>query len=354
MCWHNACCLCPSVGVSKTCPGDVQISKKVLLAKLTSSLSEKLTQQLSRFGVVTVAPQLETDIRDVVAKQLCELITLSLQPELAVRTLADIREKDPHLLILVIGGGEDSEECSPLAVRSPESGIGRRVSPNARTQAVLDHLGVTRTDCGVSALTGGENMIGSSATIVRVRTLVANVARTECNVLLTGETGTGKELVADLIHKNGTRMGKPFIKVNCAAIPDSLLESELFGYERGAFTGAHSRTQGKLEQANTGTILFDEIGDMSPYAQAKVLRSIESGEITRLGGRAPTSWTFGYLPQQIVIWNQWPWRITLEKISTFDSTWLGFICHRYETGRLTSRQLPIITLIILMLHLELK
>ena len=131
-------------------------------------------------------------------------------------------------------------------------------------------------------------MIGSSATIARVRALVANVARTDCNVLLTGETGTGKELVADLIHKNGTRRGKPFVKVNCAAIPDSLLESELFGYERGAFTGAHSRTQGKLEQANTGTILFDEIGDMSPYAQAKVLRSIESGEITRLGGRAPT------------------------------------------------------------------
>jgi len=128
--------------------------QKVLLAKLTSSLSEKVTQQLSRLGVVTVTPELETDIRDALEKQSCEFINLSLQPESAVRTLTDIRQKDPHLLILLIIGGETSEECSPLGVRAHASGGGSRLSPTERTQAVLHHLGVTRTDCGIGALTG--------------------------------------------------------------------------------------------------------------------------------------------------------------------------------------------------------
>jgi DNA-binding NtrC family response regulator len=262
--------------------------QKILLAKLTGPLSEKSTQQLSRIGVMTVPSQLETDIRDAFETRSAKFANISLPPELAVRTLTDIHQQDPHLIIMMIIGGENSGDCSALPVASTASDDATSPSTNERTETVLPGIGVTRTDCSGRDLTGGENMIGSSATIAHVRTFVANVARTECNVLLTGETGTGKELVADLIHKNGSRMGKPFVKVNCAAIPDSLLESELFGYERGAFTGAYARTQGKLEQANTGTILFDEIGDMSPYAQAKVLRSIESGEITRLGGRTPT------------------------------------------------------------------
>ena len=263
--------------------------QKILLARLTDTLSEKSTQQLSRIGVITVPPQLEADIRDAFESQSRKITDISLRPELAIRTLTDIHQQNPHLIIMMIIGGENPEECSELPVESYASGGTTSPSPNERTEPVLHHrLGVTRTDSGGRGLTGGENLIGNSSTMARLRAFVANVAKTECNVLITGETGTGKELVADLIHRNGSRMGKPFVKVNCAAIPDSLLESEIFGYERGAFTGAYARTQGKLEQANTGTILFDEIGDMSPYAQAKVLRSIESGEVTRLGGRTPT------------------------------------------------------------------
>ncbi len=107
----------------------------------------------------------------------------------------------------------------------------------------------------------------------------------QSNVLITGETGTGKELAADLIHRRSSRAGKPFVAINCAAIPDSLLESELFGFERGAFTGAHTAQEGKLKLADGGTVFLDEIGDLSPYAQAKILRAIETGEIQRLGGR---------------------------------------------------------------------
>jgi transcriptional regulator with GAF, ATPase, and Fis domain len=103
-------------------------------------------------------------------------------------------------------------------------------------------------------------------------------------VLISGESGTGKELIARAIHRLSPRADKPFIKVNCAAIPAELIESELFGYERGAFTGAQGRKKGMFELANGGTIFLDEIGDMSASAQAKVLRALQSGEISRVGG----------------------------------------------------------------------
>jgi DNA-binding NtrC family response regulator len=127
-------------------------------------------------------------------------------------------------------------------------------------------------------------LVGKSEAMRQVRGYVEQVARTDSNVLISGATGTGKELVAQLVHLNSARMGRPMVSVNCAAIPDTLLESELFGYERGAFTGAVARTEGKLRQAHTGTIFLDEIGDMSACAQAKVLRALEQKRIQRLGG----------------------------------------------------------------------
>jgi transcriptional regulator with PAS, ATPase and Fis domain len=130
----------------------------------------------------------------------------------------------------------------------------------------------------------GERMIGESQQTMDLRDCIQRISASDTNVLITGETGTGKELVAELIQANSRRHSKPFIRINCAAIPDTLLESELFGYERGAFTGAHSMHAGQMELADGGTIFFDEIGDMSPYAQAKILRAIEGKEVQRLGG----------------------------------------------------------------------
>lgn len=117
-----------------------------------------------------------------------------------------------------------------------------------------------------------------------IKAYIGKVALTNSIVLITGETGTGKELVAELIHNNSLRQEMPFVCLNCAAIPDGLLESELFGYEKGAFTGAYSNKDGMLKLADGGTVFFDEIGDMSPFAQAKVLRAIESKTVYRLGG----------------------------------------------------------------------
>jgi len=121
--------------------------------------------------------------------------------------------------------------------------------------------------------------------MVALRTYVQKVARSDANVLICGPTGTGKELVAESIHGGSRRQSAPLVSVNCAAIPDSLLESELFGYEPGAFTGAAERYPGKLRLADQGTIFLDEIAEMSPVGQAKILRVLESREIFPLGAR---------------------------------------------------------------------
>ncbi len=128
-------------------------------------------------------------------------------------------------------------------------------------------------------------MIGRSAEIVEIYKMIGQVARSDAAVLIQGESGTGKELVAAAIHENSLRRAEPFLPVNCAAIPETLLESELFGYERGAFTGASQTKVGKFEQAHGGTIFLDEIGDMSLPTQAKVLRVLQEQRFERVGGR---------------------------------------------------------------------
>ncbi len=128
------------------------------------------------------------------------------------------------------------------------------------------------------------SIIGSSDSLKEIEATIARVAKSDARILITGENGTGKELAAREIHKQSNRANAPLIEVNCAAIPNELIESELFGHEKGAFTGANQKRIGKFEAANNGTLFLDEIGDMSLQAQAKVLRAIEDGKIERVGG----------------------------------------------------------------------
>src|SRR6266404_330222 len=134
-----------------------------------------------------------------------------------------------------------------------------------------------------SDLRGSSSLVGRSPSMCELRRYISQVARSQSNVLITGETGTGKELVAQLLHENSERWRRPFVCLNCAAIPEALVESELFGYEKGAFTGALSPQEGKLAAANHGTVFFDEVGDVTPAVQAKLLRAIESKKVYRLG-----------------------------------------------------------------------
>jgi DNA-binding NtrC family response regulator len=204
-----------------------------------------------------------------------------------VRAAAEIRRLDRHCpLILVVG--ESSEELAVAAMRSGINDLFHDPETLAQLPAALARL------MGAESIAAGEMtseapahpIIGVSRPIRELRTYLAKVAASDSNVLITGETGTGKELAAEILHHSSPRRHKKLISVNCAAIPDTLVESELFGFERGAFTGAHAAREGKFRSADGGTLFLDEIGDMDLQAQAKLLRAIESKEVYSLGAKA--------------------------------------------------------------------
>ena len=156
------------------------------------------------------------------------------------------------------------------------------------TSRALEHKSlVQETKVLRKKISARNKMIGESAAINRVREIIEKVAPTEARVMITGANGTGKEVVAHLIHENSQRAKKPMVEVNCAAIPSELIESELFGHTKGSFTSAIKDRAGKFEQADGGTLFLDEIGDMSLSAQAKVLRALQENEITRVGSDKP-------------------------------------------------------------------
>ncbi len=158
----------------------------------------------------------------------------------------------------------------------PDVAFGR-MSAVTGTETALSHSTLSAADF--------ERLVGETGVMRTIKSYLEKVAASDSNVLITGATGTGKEIAAELIHANSRRRQRPFVRINCAAIPDTLIESELFGYERGAFTGADSFKEGMMRVANGGTVFFDEIGDLSLSAQAKILRAVETKEISRLGSR---------------------------------------------------------------------
>ena len=176
---------------------------------------------------------------------------------------------------LILLAAESSEDLAIAALRKGVSDIFRYPTEVGDLVAAL-----------VRALPDeSKALVGMSKPIRDVRAYLAKVAATDSNVLITGETGTGKELAAEMVHRASPRRNQPWIPVNCAAIPETLVESELFGHERGAFTGAHTARVGKFQLANGGTVFLDEIGDMDLNSQAKLLRAIESKEVQSLGAR---------------------------------------------------------------------
>lgn len=187
-----------------------------------------------------------------------------------------------------------SESSEELAIGALHAGADRYLRGpwtagdlRCAAQTLLQASTVNRRES--RPLSGGERLIGRSKAMQSLRAQLACVAPTNSNVLVTGETGTGKELVAELIHANGLRADKPFVCINTAAMPETLAESELFGHERGAFTGATTAQSGKLAAANTGTVFLDEIGDVPLAVQAKLLRAIENKTIYRVGAIRPVN-----------------------------------------------------------------
>lgn len=268
--------------------------EKLLIIDDDLGIQKQLKWSLSDYDVV-LAGDRESAI-SAVRRHEPKVVTLDLglppdetNASEGLACLQEILAIAPHTKIIVITGNDDRENAlkaisagaydfyqKPIEQEVIEVIVARAFSLAAIEEENRTMRAVAGNDIGI---------IGNSASIERLRTMVKRIAPTAITALLLGESGTGKEVTANAVHLASDRKKKPFIAINCASIPETLLESELFGFEKGAFTGAHKTTKGKIECAEGGTLFLDEIGDMPFNLQAKLLRFLQEKKIERLGGR---------------------------------------------------------------------
>ena len=208
-----------------------------------------------------------------------------------LEALQKLREGDPDALVIMISGHGTIDTAVEATRRGAYDFLEKPLDTDRLLVTIrnaLQQRGLVVENARLrDAVESRHEVVGSSYAIRALLDRVEKVAPTDARVLITGENGTGKELVARAIHRLSPRSDEPFVEVNCAAIPSELIESELFGHMKGSFTGATSDRAGKFEQADGGTLFLDEIGDMSLAAQAKVLRALQEGIVTRVGGEKP-------------------------------------------------------------------
>ena len=216
------------------------------------------------------------------------LLDLVMPPgPMGIETLGRLKERDATLPIVMMSCKAQLNDAVQAIKLGAFQFLEKPLTPEAVLVTIRSALELTRAQAENRALRSQlqppPEMVGTSAPLEKVRELIGQVAPTDARVLILGESGTGKELVAHAIHHSSRRANRPFVTVNCAAIPRDLVESEMFGHEKGAFTGAMDRRLGRFELAHGGTLFLDEVGDLNLEAQAKLLRVLESGEVARLG-----------------------------------------------------------------------
>jgi DNA-binding NtrC family response regulator len=227
-----------------------------------------------------------------------DVITLDYRlPDISGEVIMkEIRQKYPHIPIVVVSGQDDIGIAIELLKAGAYDYIVKNEETKGRIWAVMknidEHLRLVRENDELRSSLGQENRFsskikGNSPALKKVFGLMEKASKSDITVSIYGETGTGKELVARAIHHNSARKNKPFVAVNVGAIPSELIESELFGHEKGSFTGAHQRRIGKFEEAQHGTLFLDEIGEMDLNMQVKILRCLQEKEIVRVGGNKP-------------------------------------------------------------------
>lgn len=209
-------------------------------------------------------------------------------PEMdGMELLEQLHEKEVEAPVVMISGHGNIGTAVECIKKGAYDFIEKPIDLNRMLVTVRNALDkgnlVTETKTLKKKVASKNQMIGKSQAIEKVREMIEKVAPTDARVMITGANGTGKEVVARLLYENSNRSQFPFVEVNCAAIPSELIESELFGHEKGSFTSAHKQRIGKFEQADSGTIFLDEIGDMSLSAQTKVLRALQESEVSRVG-----------------------------------------------------------------------
>ena len=265
--------------------------KNILVAEDDRSLREGLVQAMNRSGYKVQVAQSGREAMEKIEKQVFDLVIAGCRVGGGdgLEILKKARSTNSGTLVIVTG------ENGSAAAEAMRSGAFDYVQKSLAIEAIelkiqraMEHQRlVTRLSSMTEPLTDLADrygLIGSSPGMKEIFRLIDKVASSNATVLIQGETGTGKERVAEAIHRNSARRDAPFVRMNCASLPDNLLESELFGHEKGAFTGADQMRSGRFEMANDGTLFLDEVGNMSANTQAKVLRAIQNQEFERLGG----------------------------------------------------------------------
>lgn len=265
---------------------------KVLFADDEQPLQELIAAELPRMGhTVTVCPD---GLTAVAALELntydCVIVDLDMPGLNGIDVIAKTKELSPTTEAIVLTG-KGSTGTAVSALRLGAFDYIQKPCKLVDLRSLLERVAVRRELTNqISALKrrlktveGEPSMIGQHRSMQRVRALISKVAPTDSTVLILGETGTGKELAARSVHELSERADKPFVALNCGALPENLIESELFGHRKGAFTGAEEHRQGLFEVANGGTLFLDEIGELPKATQSKLLRVLESGEIRRVG-----------------------------------------------------------------------
>jgi two-component system, NtrC family, nitrogen regulation response regulator NtrX len=253
-----------------------------MLARLLESEGYSVREAGDGEAAIAAVDALEPDVL---------LLDLAMPGGGGMTALRVLRERWAALPVVMMSGRASLADAVEATKLGAFHFLEKPLTPEAVLLTVRNALELRRardlSRALVAELAAGERLVGSSPAMQAVRELIARVAPTDARVLITGESGTGKELAAAALHTHSPRAGGPFVRVNSAAIPRDLVESEMFGHERGAFTGATERRRGRFELATGGTLFLDEVGDLGAEAQAKLLRVIEAGEIERVGGQAP-------------------------------------------------------------------
>jgi two-component system nitrogen regulation response regulator NtrX len=262
---------------------------RVLIVDDEPSVLLETSASLKRHYDVLTASRAE-EAEKVLGDQKVDLLLtdLRLPGKDGISLLESVKVSHPDLPVVLMSGHGTIEEAVKAIRLGAVDFVEKPFGPErlqVTVERALELKALQRENERLRTLTGAaDEMIGKSRALDQIRAEVQKVAKSDAKVLVSGESGTGKELVARAIHRLSARARGPFEKLNCAALPKDLVESELFGYEKGAFTGAAQMKRGRLEAADLGTLFLDEVGDMSLDTQAKFLRAIETGEIERLGG----------------------------------------------------------------------
>ncbi len=256
---------------------------KVLILDHSKSLRNTLRERLEFEGITTESADTEAQAVDLCRRIPFDLIISEHEdrlPQCNIPFIVLSTEATVESAIKALRNGAQDYLTKPIDMNRLLQSIRRTLEQQSEEAASHPAVRTARHHAHTNA---EEQIIGDSPAMQLVHQMIDKVAPCDARVLITGENGTGKELVARALHAKSSRSGAPFVEVNCAAIPSELIESELFGHERGAFTSAIKQRKGKFEQANGGTLFMDEIGDMSLAAQAKVLRALQENKISRVG-----------------------------------------------------------------------